>query len=175
MKKILTTLLIATGLAASAQAVIIGADAGYLLDSEEEYFSARLGFELKASGPASHQLEVEVGYTDDHAGNFKADLLPVTLNYRLEIAGAGKLGYYFGAGAGFARASIDGVSINGPVRLRDDSFAAQAFVGLTYQVGPSTSLNLGAKYIWVDDMTFAGSSVEIGDDVALQAGFTFKF
>lgn len=175
MKKILTALLIATGLAASAQAVIIGADAGYLLDSEEEYFSARLGFELKANGPASHQLELEVGYTDEKDSGLKADLLPVTLNYRLQTAGSGKLGYYFGAGAGIARASIDGVSLFGPVRLRDTSFAAQAFAGVTYQVGPSTALSLGAKYIWVDDMTFVGSTVEVGDDVAIQAGFTFRF
>jgi outer membrane protein W len=175
MKKILTLLFIVTGLAASARAVIVGAEAGYLLDSEEEYLSARLGFELKAAGPASHQLELEVGYTDDHAGSFKADLLPVTLNYRLQTASTGKFGYYFGAGAGFARATIDGVSINGPVRLRDHSFAAQAFAGVTYQVGPSTNLSLGAKYIWVDDMEFVGSTVEVGDDVAIQAGFTFKF
>jgi outer membrane protein W len=175
MKKILTALLIATGLAASAQAVIIGADAGYLFDSEEEYLSARLGFELKANGPASHQLELEVGYTDEEEGTLKADLLPVTLNYRFHTAGTGKFGYYAGIGAGFARASIDGVSIFGPVRLRDTSFAAHGFAGVTYQVGPSTTLNLGAKYIWVDDMTFVGSTVEVGDDVAIQAGFTFKF
>lgn len=175
MKKLLIALLLTTGVAASAHAVIIGADAGYLLDSEQEYLSLRAGFEFKAVGPASHRLELEIGHTDESESSFKAELLPVTLNYRLQAAGSGKWGYYVGAGAGFARASIDGVSISGPVRLRDNSFAAQGFAGVTYQVGPSTTLDLGAKYIWVDDMTFAGSSVEIGDDVALQAGFTFKF
>lgn len=175
MKKILTTLFIISTLAASARAVIIGAEAGYLLDSHEEYLSANLGFELKASGPASHQLALEIGYTDSHDGGFKADLLPVTLNYRLQVAGPNKLGYYFGAGAGFARVGIDGVSTNGPVRLHDDAFAAQAFAGITYQVGPSTSLSVGAKYIWIDDVQFAGTTFEAGDDVALQAGVTFKF
>src|SRR5688572_22345948 len=119
MKKLLTALFIITGLAASAQAVIIGADAGYLLDSEEEYFSARLGFELKATEKASHQLELEVGYTEAEDAGLDADLLPVTLNYRLQAAGSGKFGYYAGLGAGFARTAIDGVSIFGPVRLRD--------------------------------------------------------
>lgn len=175
MKKILTLLFIVTGLAASARAVIIGAEAGYLLDSEEEYVALRAGFEFKAVGPASHQLELEAGYTNEKEGGLKADLLPVTLNYRLQMAGTGKWGYYVGAGAGFARATIDGVSIFGPVRLRDNSFAAQGFAGVTYQAGPSTTLTLGAKYIWVNDMNFAGSTVEIGDDVALQAGFSFRF
>lgn len=175
MKKFLTALFISTGLAASAPALIIGADAGYLLDSEEEYLSARLGFEFKATEQASHQLELEIGYTEAAEAGLEADLLPVTLNYRLELPGAGKFGYFVGAGAGFARTSIDGVSIFGPVRLRDTAFAAQGFAGVTYQVGPSTTLSLGAKYIWVDDANFAGTTVEVGDDVALQAGFSFKF
>ena len=175
MKKLLTALFIITGLAASAQAVIIGADAGYLLDSEEEYISARLGFEFKATEKASHQLELEAGYSAAKEFGLKADLLPVTLNYRLQVPGSGKLGYFAGAGAGFSRTTIDGVSIAGPVRLRDHTLALQAFAGLAYQAGPSTTLNLGAKYIWIDDANFAGSTVEVGDDVALQAGFSFRF
>ncbi|HEY0864201.1 MAG TPA: outer membrane beta-barrel protein [Lacunisphaera sp.] len=175
MKKLLTALFIATGLAASAQALIIGADAGYLLDSEEEYLSARLGFEFKAQEALSHQIELEIGYSQADEAGLSADILPVTLNYRLQAAGTGGFGYYAGLGAGFARTSIDGASIFGPVRLRDTSFAAQAFAGVTYQVGPSTTLSLGAKYIWIDDANFAGSTVEVGDDVALQAGFSFKF
>lgn len=176
MKKLLTALFIITGLAASAQAVIfVGADAGYLLDSEEEYLSARLGFEFKASETASHQLELEVGYSAAKEFGLEADLLPVTLNYRLQLPGSGKFGYFVGAGAGFARTTIDGVSTGGPVRLRDTTLALQGFAGLTYQAGPSTTLNLGAKYIWIDDANFAGTTVEVGDDVALQAGFTFRF
>lgn len=176
MKKLLTVLFISTGLTASAQAVLfVGGDAGYLLDSEEEYLSARVGFGFKATEQASHQLEVEIGYSAAKESGLKADLLPVTLNYRLQLPGSGKLGYFVGAGAGFARTTIDGVSIVGPVRLRDTTLALQGFAGLAYQVGPSTTLNLGAKYIWIDDANFAGSTVEVGDDVALQAGFTFRF
>lgn len=175
MKKLLTALFIATGLVASARAVIIGVDAGYLLESEEEYLSARLGFEFKARENLSHQAELEIGYSGASDAGLKSDLLPVTLNYRLEAAGNGGFGYYAGLGAGFARTSIDGVSIFGPVRLHDTTFAAQAFAGVTYQPGPSTKLHLGAKYLWIDDANFAGSSVEVGDDVALQAGISFRF
>jgi opacity protein-like surface antigen len=175
MKKLLTAWFIVTGLAASAQAVIIGAEAGYLLDSEEEYLSLRAGFEFKAVGPASHQLELEIGHTKDEEAGLDGRLVPVTLNYRLQAAGSGRWGYYAGLGAGAARVSIDGVSIAGPVRLRDTTFAAQGFAGVTCQVGPSTTLNLGAKYIWIDDVTLASSTFKVGDDVAIQAGFTFRF
>lgn len=175
MKKLLFSFLLTTGVAVSAHAVIIGAETGYLLDSEEEYLSFRAGFELKAAGPRSHQLELEIGHTKEEESGIDGRLVPVTLNYRLQAAGSGKWGYYAGLGAGAARVSIDGASIVGPVRLRDTTFAAQAFAGVTYQAGPSTTLHLGAKYIWIDDVTLASTSFKVGDDVALQAGFSFRF
>lgn len=176
MKKFLTTLLVLSGLAASAQAaVIIGVDAGYLIDSEEEFVSARVGFELANTNAFSHQLELEVGYTEDKEFGAKADLLPVTVNYRFVAPSSGAWGYFAGIGAGMARARIDGVSIVGPVKLRDEAFAAQAFAGVTYQAGHNVTLSLSAKYLWIDDVNFAGTSVEVGDDVALSAGISFKF
>lgn len=177
MKKyiIASLLFITGGVVASAQTVVAGADVGYLVDSEAEYLTARLGFEFKTSGPMSHQLGLEIGFTDDKESGVTADLLPVTANYRLAVAGAQRFGWYAGFGLGFARARIDGVSTNGPVRLSDNAFAAQGFAGITYQVGPSTALTLGARYIWIDDVNFAGTSFEVGDDLALSAGFNFRF
>lgn len=176
MKRILTaSLLLITALTASAQTVITGAEAGYLIDSEEEYLSGRLGFEFKANDSFSHQLELEVGYSKQEEFGIEADLLPVTANYRLVASGPRRLGWYVGAGAGFARTRLDGVSTGGPVKLRDESFAAQAFAGFSYTAGPSTTLTLGAKYIWVDDVTLASTSYEVGDDIALSAGVTFRF
>lgn len=178
MKKLLlASLLLLTGLTASAQTtVIFGADAGYLLDSEEEYLTARLGFEYRGSERGSHQLELEVGYTEaEPTFTSEAELIPLTANYRFVAQGPNRLGWYAGAGLGIAWTRIDGVSIFGPVRLRDHSFAAQAFAGLAFQVGPSTSLNLGAKYLWVDDVSLAGTSIEVGDDVALSAGISIRF
>ena len=75
MKKLVSILLLATGLTASAQAaVIIGADAGYLVDAEEEYFSARLGYAFKANPALVHQLEVEVGYSEQKDSGLSREL-----------------------------------------------------------------------------------------------------
>ena len=176
LKKILPALFIVTGLAVSSRAVVIASETGYLLDSKEAYFTARAGFDLKTDTAAAHQLALEVGYTQDHASGAKSSLLPVTLNYRFETApGAGPFGYYAGVGAGVAHTRLEGVSINGPVTLSDDSFAAQAFAGVTYRITPAATLSLGAKYIWVDDVKLAGTKLDVGDDVALQAGFSFRF
>lgn len=177
MKKLLSTLVLITGLAASAQAatVIVGVDAGYLIDSEEEYLSARLGFEVARTGNFAHHLEFEVGYTDDKEGGIKADLVPLTANYRFTAPASGQWSYYAGAGLGIARARIDGVSIFGPITLRDEAFAVQAFGGFTYQASPAVALTVGAKYLWVDDVTFASRRTEVGDDVAVTAGISFRF
>lgn len=175
MKKLLLPLFLATALAASAQNLITGLDVGYLIDADETYTTGRFGWEFKANETFSHQLGAELGYARATEAGGKASIMPFTANYRLESSISGNLGYYFGVGAGFARVRADGVSTGGPVTLRDTSFAAQGFTGLTWQASPSVALNLGAKYIWIDDVRLAGTSVEIGDDIALSAGLSIKF
>lgn len=171
MKKIVSLALIATTLAVSAQAVILGFDAGYLIDAEEEFISARLGREFKADASLSHQLEAEIGITSMRDAGLKGDILPVMINYRAESVAANKLGFHFGVGAGFARTSVSGFGVS------DDgtSFAAQAFTGLGYQVSPSAKLHLGVKYLWIDDVKLFGTSLDVGDDVAVSAGISFRF
>lgn len=176
MKKILFTLLVAAGLSVSARALVTtGADVGYLFDSKEAYYTGRVGLELNHSLTLSHQLEVEVGYTKSEESGADGSLLPVTLNYRLQGDMADGWGYYAGLGAGVARTRVDGVSINGPVRLHDTSFAAQAFAGVEYRFTPAAAATVGLRYIWIDDVKLAGTRFEIGDDVAVSAGLSFKF
>ena len=177
MKKFITTLFILCGLAASAQAaVIVGVEAGYLVDSEEEYITGRLGFEVAQANSFSHQLELEIGYTDTEDALLKGEIVPVMANYRFVApVSANGWSYHLGAGLGLAWSSIDGVSVNGPVRLRDESFAVQGFAGVSYHVNPSVAITAGARYLWIDDVTFAGQTFDVGDDVALSLGVTFKF
>jgi outer membrane protein W len=175
MKKIILPLLLATALTASAQNFVTGADVGYLLDSEETYYSGRVGWQFKANETYAHQLELEVGHADSRYASFKADLTPFMLNYRLASVTSGNFGYYVGAGAGWARASLDGVGTTGPIRLRDTVFAAQGFAGVTYRATSAVEFNVGAKYLWLDEASFPGSNGGVGDDVALSAGVSFRF
>jgi len=177
MKKLIAILLLTTGLAASAQAaVIIGADAGYLVDSEEEYISARLGYAFKADASLVHQVEVEVGYTNEEDSGAEGEIIPVTLNYRVETVAANRLGFYFGAGAGLAITDVSFAGSGLPT-ISDDgsSFALQAFAGVNFKVTNSFALHLGAKYLWIDDVELFGTDVEVGDDVAVTAGLSFRF
>lgn len=176
MKKILSPILFLAGLATASQAaVIVGADVGYLVDSQEEYLTARAGFEVARGAAFSHQLELEAGFSEAKEAGLRADLQPITLNYRAVAAGEGPWGWTLGAGAGVARVKLAGASIVGPVSLRDEPFAAQAFAGVTYAATPAVSLSLGAKYLWIDDASFGGVRFEVDDDVALSAGVSFRF
>lgn len=175
MKKFPLPLFLASVVAASAQTLVTGLDVGYLIDADETYTTARFGWQFKANETYAHELGAEVGYARATEAGGKATLTPVTFNYRLSSVTTGNFGYYFGVGAGFARVRADGVSTGGPVTLRDTSFAAQGFTGLTWQASDTVALNVGAKYIWIDDVRLAGTSVEIGDDIALSAGISIKF
>lgn len=177
MKKLISILLLGSALAASAQAsVVIGADVGYLVDAEEAYYSARLGYAFKADQALVHHVEFEVGYTEQKDSGVSGEFLPVMVNYRAETVAANRLGFYFGAGAGFARTDVS-VPGSGVWTVSDsnNSFAAQAFAGVTLKASDSVSLHLGAKYIWIDDVELLGVDVDVGDDVAVTAGISFKF
>jgi opacity protein-like surface antigen len=171
MKKLIALAILATSLAVSARAIIVGVDAGYLLDSEEEYISARLAFPLKVQGTLTQQLELEAGITSMEDSGVKGDFLPVTVNYRLESTPAGKLGYYFGAGVGSAFVDVSGFGLSD----NDVTLALQAFAGVTYRASAAVSLHAGLKYLWMGDAELFGSSLEVGDDVVLSAGISFKF
>ncbi len=176
MKKTISTLLFTAGLAAVAQAaVIVGADVGYLVDNREEYLTARAGFEVARGAAFSHQLEVEAGYSESSEAGLTADFQPIMLNYRAVASADGPWGWTLGAGAGVARVKLAGASIVGPVNLRDEPFAAQAFAGVTYAATPAVSLSLGAKYLWIDDASFGGVRFDVDDDVALSAGVSIRF
>jgi hypothetical protein len=170
MKKLLLLAFIAS-LTTSVRAVIIGVDAGYLLDSEEAFVAARVGGAVAANDRHSHIIEFELGYTEDSEMGAKGEIIPMMLNYRIESSKAIGWGFFGGLGAGAARAEVSGFGLS----FHDTTFAAQAFGGLRYSFTPTSALNLGLKYLWMDDVEFSGVSAEMGDDLALSVGLSFRF
>jgi len=187
MKKLVVSALVATLLALPARAVIVGASVGYLTDSKEAYYTARVGAEFANADRVSHLGELEVGYTEKKESipltvgalsgrmRVKGDITPLMLNYRAEIAGNDIFGGYAGAGLGTAHVSVSGSGLGVSVSDSDNAFAWQAFVGLTYKPTTATSIHVGVRYIRINDVTIQGVRAEIGDDTALEAGISFKF
>ena len=171
MKKLLAIALFAASLALPAQAVFVGASVGYLTDSKDTYFAGRIGTEFSSNATLSHNGEFEIGYTSDSEGGAKASILPLTANYRAQFAGNDKFGGYVGLGAGLARTKISGFGLSD----NDWSLALQGFAGVSLKISPTASLDLGARYIWVNDVKLLGVNLDVGDDLALEVGFHVKF
>lgn len=174
-----------------------GGTAGYLVDSECEFFSGHVGTSLNHSvfgWNASTYLEVgyfncdehwsfedqgDVGTTstenekeceievndveDGEFGSYKFDLdvVPVTLNYKLERQISNSFNLYFGVGAGAAFMDLDS---NYAGSDDDVVFFAQAFTGVLYNVNESFELFAGGRVIYFDDPSFNfGGDVSIDD------------
>ena len=170
MKKLVLLAFIASFLA-SAHAVVLGVDAGYLVDSEEAFIAARIGGPVSANDRLSHLIEFEIGYTEDSEMGVKGEIVPMLLNYRVESRKAVGWGFFGGIGAGAARTEVSGFGLS----FDDTSFAAQAVGGARFAFSESATLNLGLKYIWIDDVEVAGVAVEMGDDLGLTLGLSFRF
>lgn len=149
----------------------IGGSAGYLMDSEEEFYTLHLGMKIAESGPVTHSLFIEGAYTELTALGIDSEIIPVTLNYKLDYYFTDRLSFYAGAGAGAAFVNNDVLGFS------DDSveLTAQIFTGFGYDVTSNFQLYTGARYVWVDDWEFRGGAVEIGADLGLELGMRFKF
>ncbi len=190
MKKFALLVLLATGLAVSASAAITaGLEAGYLTDNKDAYWAGRIGWEFKTTSAFSHQVEIELGYTQHTESEVapaplsagilltqKSKLTPITINYRAETTPADKLGYYFGAGIGQSRVSARFLGSGVPiVSDSGNALVFQAFTGLSYKATPAVTLHAGVKYLRIDDVDLFGITAEVGDDFVLTAGVSFKF
>jgi opacity protein-like surface antigen len=149
----------------------VGGSAGYLLDNEEEYYTLHLGAKLGESGPLTHSLYLEGAWSEFENLGLETQIVPVTLNYKLDYALTDRFSIYGGVGAGAAFVDTE----VGP--FSDDSveLAAQIFAGVGYDVTPNFQLYTGARWIWVDDSEIFNVPVDIGDDVGLELGARFKF
>ena len=111
------------------------------------------------------------------------DMVPVTLNGKLERNLFGPVNAYLGAGAGIAFFDLDVSDGMTSYSDQDVTFYAQVFAGLLVHLCPSFEVFAGARWIYVDEPEFdiAGTSVDLdgtdfqNDDILLEAGGRLNF
>lgn len=177
-----------------------GASAGYLFDTEEPMYHIHLGVEFPSSSAWKSALFLELGWMETdlatpfprglfpNAGpgvtNSDLEVMPLTLNYKIERQITGGLSFYAGAGAGIA--FIDSSTYTSfafaPAIYGDDSdevFVAQVFAGLVYNVTEAFEIYGGARWIYLDEPSFATvPGVQLAsfeDDVLGELGFRVNF
>lgn len=132
--------------------------------------------------PYSEYSEFESLWAQAGRACFDVEVIPVTLNYKLEKPLTNALNVYVGAGAGvaFTEATVD----VGPSDDDDDTvFYAQLFAGLLYNVSPTFELYAGARAIYFDEPEYElfGTDFDFDDlggentDFLVEAGGRINF
>lgn len=103
--------------------------------------------------------------------NVELDVMPLTLNYKLERSVGTNLSVYLGAGAGIAFVDLEA----GALSVDDEVFYAQVFGGGLYQVSEAVELFAGLRWIYMDDASFGGVDFALEDDVLAELGARINF
>lgn len=108
--------------------------------------------------------------------NYDLDIMPITLNAKLERPLTGNLNAYFGGGLGMALVdlSVDG-GVLGSVSDDDWVFTAQLFAGLNYNFNETFEVYGGARWIYFDDADIDDVTFEVDDDFLIEIGGRINF
>lgn len=159
----------------------VGGTAGYLFEADEDIYT----FQLGANSPWTVSgwnvaLFVEAGWTENHetfagpgpGGDPNLDIVPITFNVKFERLISGGLSAYVGGGLGPAYMEADFAPAFGG--SQDDwVFSAQVFAGLAYRVNDNFEIFGGARWLYLDDPDFGGTSLD--DDISIEGGLRFHF
>ncbi len=110
---------------------------------------------------------------------YDLDIMPITLNAKLERQLSGNLNAYFGAGIGLALVDLS-VDL-GYDDLSDDDwvFTGQIFAGLNYNFNENCEVYGGARWIYFDDAELSdggySGNLELDDDFLFELGARYNF
>lgn len=103
--------------------------------------------------------------------NADINIVPITLNGMLERNIYGGLGFYVGGGLGYAFTDIDA----GNQSDSDGGLYGQLFAGLNYKFTETFEMFGGARWVFLNDLEFGDSTLELDDGVAWEVGLRFNF
>ena len=155
----------------SLSAGYVGVGGGYMIDGEEEIFFAHIGGQLAKTSNLSHNIELEIGYTDADEMGVSLDVIPLMVNYRAVNTSPEKFDAYFGAGLGMSKVDVSYASFSDD----DTVFTAQAMAGVDISLSTTTSLRLGYRYIYLESVELFGIELDDLDDSIIEVGLIVKF
>jgi len=137
-----------------------------------------LGFDMAA------YLEIGMATGDgtvryDGSGSYsdlELQLIPITINVKLERAVFGAVSAYLTSGVGYVFSEAE--YSDGDNSTTDGGFYAQASAGLTYHVNEKFEVFGGARWMYLDDVEFGGDedfSVNLDDNFAWEVGARYNF
>ena len=171
----------------------VGGSIGYLDDLDTEMYHLHAGVDLPSQlGGFDQAIFLEVGYANpdqtiasgyypEYPNGYEgmrvssirgeADLIPITLNYKLERALTDSFSMYFGGGIGAAYVDVDALGSSDD----DWTFYGQVFGGLLYNINEMWEIYGGVRWIYIDDTDVFGVSVDSEDDWLAEIGVRINF
>lgn len=146
----------------------------YAKDIDEDYLD-----DASFSVDDLEDLLSDVAEFTPYDTGYDLDIMPITLNVKLERPLTGNLNMYFGCGLGMALVDLS-VEVGG-LDFSDDDwvFTGQVFAGLNYNFNPNFEVYGGARWIYYDDASLSdegvGGDLELDDDFLLEIGARFNF
>ncbi|ACB76142.1 outer membrane protein [Opitutus terrae] len=184
MNKLLWILLLSTSSMLFAATPYVGANAGYMLDSETGFYSARMGLDFARRGIVVHALEGEIGYSRTRSDQrdpmippqywttARSEMTSFLLNYRATLEpSASRFSYSLGGGLGTTRWNVS----QGRFEDRKEAFTLQARGGVEYAMTPKIRLGAAVRYLWFDEITFFSRDYGSSDDVVLETAIRIAF
>lgn len=111
--------------------------------------------------------------------DYDFDVMPVTLNVKLERPITGNFNMYFGAGVGVALVDLSFGVDNYDFSDDDWVFTGQVFAGVNYNFNPNFEVYGGARWIYIDDASLSDNGIsgdfEIDDDFLFEIGARLNF
>ena len=165
----------------------VGGSVGYLDELDTEMYTLHAGVDFPnqlAGWDQAAYLEIgfatldEVLYSGSNSGylnngkgmsshiKYEADILPITINYKLERALTESLNMYLGGGIGVVNLDLSG----GGMSDDDWTFYGQVFAGILYNVNETWEIYGGARWIYMDDSTLFGMDIDNQDDFMVEIG-----
>lgn len=108
--------------------------------------------------------------------SYDLDIMPITLNVKLERPLTGNLNVYVGGGLGVAAVDLS-VNAGELDNFSDDDwvFVGQLFAGLNYNFNEAFEVYGGARWIYYDDADISQYTFEMDDDFLFEIGARFNF
>ena len=177
-----------------ANAAYFGASIGYMVDSEDEIFSAQLGTAFSESAKVTHNIEAEIAYMNSSMDMHESingmvvdagadiDVSPIMVNYLFKTKPENSISFYGGVGIGYSFYDLavwatDG-SLSYSIDESGESLTWQVLAGVEFALSQNASIKLGYRYFYLDDLSISIDGEEFSDSVddsVVEFGVVFNF
>ncbi len=111
------------------------------------------------------------GDTSFATDSMDINIIPVTLNFKLERPFYGPISGYITGGVGYAFSDVE----LGSESDSGGGFYAQASIGLIYNINASWEIFGGARWVHLSSLDFGDNDMELDDNVAYEIGARYNF